>query len=152
MKCEKCEKSEATVFYTVISGKFKATRKRYCKTCMESERIRTSVPPPQKVNPQQPQSLLDLAQGELAKKDSKPADVKADKPQDKTIKGLELKMKMAIGEERYEDAARIRDEITSLSKAAPEAPKPSEKTVEKPVEKPAKPAKPAKSGKDKSKA
>ena len=117
MKCEKCGKAEATVYYSVVSGKFKATRKRYCKPCMETERVRLVVPAQPAATPQAPQSLIDLVQGEMAKQDSKPEGKKDESPASR-VKALEQKMKMAIREERYEDAAKARDEIASLQKQA----------------------------------
>ncbi len=127
MKCEKCQKAEATVYYAVISGKFKATRKNYCKACMETEKVRITSPPAQSVSPQsqEPQSLLDVVQGELAKHGSVKTAAKqettppAGSHPSATMKNLDQKMKQAIREEKYEEAARIRDEIAAMSKTPP---------------------------------
>ena len=122
MKCEKCNDAEATVFYSVISGKFKATRKRYCRPCMELEKVRLSVPPAQQVanSPQNNQSLIDLVQGEMSKKDNQEqGEGKSGETPDKKVKRLEQKMKIAIGKEQYEEAAKIRDEIAVAKKIKP---------------------------------
>ena len=126
MKCEKCNEAEATVFYSTISGKFKATRKRYCRKCTEAEQIRLAVPPAQQVTspPQTPQSLIELVQGEMAKHNGQaPAGEKAGEPPEKKVKMLEQKMQIAIGKEQYEEAARIRDEIAALKRPKPEGDK-----------------------------
>jgi protein-arginine kinase activator protein McsA len=120
MKCEKCQKAEAVVCYSVISGKFKATRKNYCKDCMASENIKTTPPPAQSVSPQsqEPQSLMNVVQDELAKHKTitRTATKAPDEPQPcGPVKGLRQRMQKAIAEENYEEAARIRDEIAKLT-------------------------------------
>lgn len=107
-KCDKCKEVPATVYFTVVNGKFSSSKKRYCKKCAGEERIKTT--PPVQENPligsALPESLLSMVQGEMAKGASAKAVPVLDK--------LNEAMKKAIEVEDYEKAAKIRDEISAL--------------------------------------
>jgi len=58
------------------------------------------------------ESVMDKAS--VSDKDSEPEEVPASPTSD--LERLELDMQKAISDERYEDAARLRDEISELKK------------------------------------
>jgi len=94
---------------------------------MESERVRLSVPtsPRPSIKAQGTSSLLDIVRGEINKqgqiaKGEQTNKVEKCDPSLKGIKKLEQKMKDAIREEKYEEAAKIRDEIAALNKSGKE--------------------------------
>jgi protein-arginine kinase activator protein McsA len=112
MKCDKCKNAEATVFFSVVTGKFKSTRKKYCRPCAELEKI-SMIPKDKKsdydeVSP--PGSIMNLVQKEINKGTPKP-DLD---PVTIQIKRLNDDMAAAVAKEDYEKAAKIRDEINAI--------------------------------------
>jgi protein-arginine kinase activator protein McsA len=119
MKCQKCNKAEAVVYYGLITSKSNVVKKFYCHACMELERAPTT-PLTTHQNGSQlqtPQSLMDLIKEKTGNKTEAHNDGKVVSSAMQKVITLERDMKIAIGEERYEDAAKIRDEITTLKKS-----------------------------------
>lgn len=112
--CERCTGAEATVWFSVVTGKGKVSRRQYCRKCAEEERLKLipiAKPEPGDTQVQQaPQSLMDIVSKELEHgKKSSPI------PSAVTIKKLKSEMEKAIAEENYEKAAQIRDAIAKMN-------------------------------------
>lgn len=118
-KCDGCKTADAEVYFSVVTGKFKSSRKRYCRACAKSERLRlvpTLVGAAQAAGATHA-SLLGLVRQELEKsataKGTSPV-VPANETSDSAVKRLEGEMNAAIAKEDYEKAAVVRDKIAAL--------------------------------------
>jgi len=110
-KCDKCKEVEATVHFTVVSGKFSSSKKRYCKKCAGEERIKMTPPVNQQSSSERTDSglsLLGMVQKEMSREDP------TRKSRKSPVAILTDAMAAAVAKEDYEKAANIRDEIAAL--------------------------------------
>jgi len=107
-KCDRCKDVPATVYFSVVSGKGKVTKKRYCVPCATVERIKLA--PKMITRLENPAiSVLNMVQEEMAK--SAHAAPVVNNTLEGTIKRLEKELTAAVAKEDYETAAKIRDQI-----------------------------------------
>lgn len=113
-KCDRCNEAEATVYFSVVSGKGKTTRKRYCKTCAAAERIRLASQVMQSTQVQKPTSIFGMVKQEMEKSSNEVPE--ADETPAGKIKRLDKAMALAVSKEDYKKAAVIRDQIAAIKK------------------------------------
>jgi protein-arginine kinase activator protein McsA len=133
-KCDTCKTADSEIHFSVVTGKFKVSRKKLCRACAQAEHLKltSALTCSMKEAGQTPQSLLGLVQQELEKS----AGVKKEKstsargtPED-VVKRLEGDMSAAVAREDYELAAVLRDKIAALQGLNQDGKKGSKKTSE----------------------
>lgn len=113
--CDKCQSTDAVVWFASVSGKGKTTKHRYCRKCAQEERIRLlSNIAEHAASPQPTTSVLDMVKKAISNPES--TDQKATMSSEQKIKNLNKAMQIAIKKEDYEKAAKIRDEIFAIQK------------------------------------
>lgn len=114
--CEKCQSTNAVVWFASVSGKGKTTKHRYCRKCANEERIRLlSNIVEHSISPQPNTSVLDMVKKAISNPES--SEQTATMSSEQKIKSLNKSMQMAIKKEDYENAAKIRDEIAAIQKS-----------------------------------
>ena len=110
-KCDKCTEANASVYFSVISGKGKVSKKQYCRACATAERLKITANEAEAQN-LPPTTALGMVQN-IMEKSISAGPVVDDTPAGK-IKSLEKDMAKAVANEDYERAAKIRDQIAVI--------------------------------------